>query len=129
MTEQPNFKQRFAAILGDLQRDGVNDPDAVQLIGAMATNVSTTLGRPLWSQTKAKMSETQYRAMLQAFETEGVEHLRAGREKHAYALQALAVSLLAHRQPADAELQAGEALLDALINAAMAVRPKPPKPN
>ncbi|MEO5805192.1 hypothetical protein [Devosia sp.] len=130
MTQQPDFKQRFVAILGDLQRNGANDPEAMQLLGAMATNVSNSLGNQAWSQTKANMGEAQYRGMLQAFETEGVEHLKAGREKHAYALQALTVSLIASRQPTDPELRAGEGLLDALINAAMAVRlQKPAKLN
>lgn len=121
MTKEQDFKQRFAAVLQDLQHDGASDPAAMLLLGSLATDLSHNLHATNWTQAKQAMTAKDYDALLKTMTVQGNAHHAAGRAKHAYAIQALAVSLIAHTQHADPDMVSGEHLLDGLINSAIAL--------
>jgi hypothetical protein len=75
------------------------------------------------------MTASTYDALLKKMEQEGNAHHAAGRNKHAYAIQALAVSLIARTQRADPEMVTGDRLLDKLINTAIALYQAQPRPH
>lgn len=129
MTKEDAFKRRFATVLQDLQRDGTKDPAAMLLLGSLAADLARDLNTTTWSQAKQALSPGTYDTLLRTLESAGNAHHAAGQEKHAYAIQALAVSLVARTQHADPDIVEGEKLLDAVINRAIVLYRNQPKPN
>ncbi len=121
MTTQSQFKDRFNQVLKDLQEEGINDPEAMFLLGSLAADLAGNLNRTTWSGAKAAMGAETYRMLLKTCETQGNEHLAEGRVKHAYAVQALAVSLVARTQHFDPDMKTLDGFLDHLIDTAIAV--------
>jgi hypothetical protein len=121
MTKEQDFKLRFAAVLQDLQQTGSKDNEAMLLLGSLASDLADNLKSVTWTAAKSAMSAKTYDTLLHTFEAQGNEHHQAGRKKHAYVIQILAVSLIARTQRADPEMQAGEALLDQIIDYTLAV--------
>jgi len=121
MTKEEEFKQRFVAVLKDLQESGSKDNEAMWLLGSLASDLADDLKAADWSAAKRGMHQQTYSTLLKTFETQGTEHHREGRAKHAYAIQALAISLIARTQGADPQMAAGEALLDQIIDYTVAV--------
>ncbi len=121
MTKEQDFKIRFAEVLKDLQQNGSKDNEAMWLLGSLAADLADDLKVTNWSAAKRTMHPQTYNTLLKTFETQGNEHHQAGRGKHAYAIQTLAVSLIARTQGADPQMAAGEALLDQIIDYTVAV--------
>lgn len=115
------FKQRFAAVLADLQDTAVEDGEAMALIGHLASDLSTTLQQKSWSSAKTVITPQIYNDLLKVFEQRGNEYHQAGKARHAYAIQALAISLIAGTMRADRHLAEGEKILDSLIDRSVAV--------
>lgn len=124
MTTQPTkealFKQRFISVLSDLQQDGIRDSEAMELIGSLATDLADTLEQKSWTAAKQAMTPAAYDALLDSFQTRGNRYYQDGMTKHAYAIQLLGVSLVAMTQRNDADLAAGEKLMDQVIDSAVA---------
>jgi hypothetical protein len=121
MTKEEDFKQRFVAVLKDLQENGSKDSEAMWLLGSLASDLADDLKAADWSALKRGMQAQTYDTLLRTFEAQGNEHHREGRNKQAYAIQVLAVSLIARTQGADPQMAAGEALLDQIIDFTVAV--------
>lgn len=119
MTKEQDFKNRFFAVLKDLQENGVDDGEAMWLLGRLAAGLVDDLKVPDWSTAKRDMTRETYDTLLRTFETHGNAHHKAGRTKQAYVIQTMAVSLIARTQNADPQVAAGEPLLDQLINASI----------
>jgi hypothetical protein len=120
-TKEAEFKQRFVAVLQDLQEAGARDGETMALIGSLAAELAASLNQQSWSGAKSVMTTETYNDLLKTFETKGNGHHQAGRIKQAYALQALAVSLIAATQRADQTMAQGEMLLDAIIDRSVAI--------
>ena len=129
MTKEQDFKRRFATVLQDLQRDGKDDKAAMLLLGSLASDLSRDFKANDWTQAKRSMSAAASNALLKKMQEEGSAHQAAGRSKHAYAIQALAVSLVAHTQLTDPDMRTGDRLLDDLINSAIGFYRAQPKPS
>jgi len=121
MTKEQDFKIRFAEVLKDLQQNGSKDNEAMWLLGSLAADLADDLKVANWTAAKQNMAPQTYNTLLKTFETQGNEHHQAGRGKHAYAIQTLAVSLIARTQGGDPQMAAGEALLDQIIDYTVAV--------
>ncbi|WIY51765.1 hypothetical protein O9Z70_09720 [Devosia sp. YIM 151766] len=115
------FRQHLATVLADLQETAAQDGEAVALIGSLATQLSDKFRQASWSRAKDAMSADNYDELLQSFEKQGNALHQAGRTKQAYAVQALATSLVAGTQRADTVIAQGEGLLDALIDRSVAL--------
>ncbi len=118
-TPQDQFRQHLANVLGDLQRTVAEDGESVALIGSLATELSTKLDRASWSDAKDAMSAANYDELLKSFQARGNALYQEGNTKQAYAIQALATSLVASTMRADRTIAEGEGLLDALIDRAV----------
>ncbi len=129
MTKEQEFKTRFAAVLQDLQQSGTKDAEAMWLLGSLASDLAGNLKATTWTAAKSNVSSKSYDALLYSFESQGTEHHAAGRKKHAYAIQALAVSLIAGTQRRDEQMAAGETLLDQIIDHSIALYRKAAKAN
>lgn len=115
------FKQRFAAVLADIQKNGQQDGEALGLIGHLASDLATSLQQANWSKAKSVITPQTYNDLLKVFEQRGNEYHQAGKAKHAYAIQALAMSLIAGTMRADQQMVQGEKFLDALIDRSVAI--------
>jgi len=128
-TKEEDFKQRFAAILTDLQENAKKDPEALWLIGSLACEIAEKSGKTSWGAFKSSMSQQTYSQLLGDFEKEGNRQYREGDQKKAYAIQVLAVSLIAKTQ-VDPHMQSGDAILNQFVDMTMSVyrQNREPKP-
>ncbi|HEY4202681.1 MAG TPA: hypothetical protein VGM83_19190 [Devosiaceae bacterium] len=110
-----DFKQRLAAVLVDLRQEGINDGEAMFLIGRVATRLCEKTGQPTWTAFRQHISRNDYDTLMREFQRDGNEAYSQGKGKIVYALQALSVSLAAKVQT-DPETQQGAKLLDGLID-------------
>jgi hypothetical protein len=129
MTKEAEFKQRLAAVLADLNANGKDDGEAMFLLGSGAARICDMTSQPSWVAMKQAISMTDFNRLLEQCRVEGNKFVAEGQNKAAYAIQALALSLVARTQ-ADPDIRTGEQLLDSVIDAALAnVRKHAPKPN
>ena len=120
MTKQEDFKIRLVAVLKDLQQSGADDGEAMFLLGSLAAGLADDLKSPSWVAAKASMTPGTRDDVLRTFQDQGNRHHREGRARQAYAIQALAMSLISVTLRDDEEIAAGEPLLDQIISAAEA---------
>lgn len=113
-TKEEEFKQRFVAVLMDLQENGKNDPEVMWLIGSLACEIVEKSNKAKWAEFKSTMAQQTYSKLLTDFEHEGNRQYREGDQKKAYAIQVLAISLIAYTQK-DEQMRAGDKILDELI--------------
>lgn len=119
-TKEEEFKQRFVAVLQDLQANGRSDAEAMGLLGSLAAALIDKASQPSWSALKANLSREAYDRLLRDFQTQGNALHQQGKTRHAWAIQILGISLVAKTQ-LDEQIQAGAALLDEIIGYAVAV--------
>lgn len=131
VSKEEDFKERFVAVLQDLRGNGGKDPEAMFLIGSLAARLVDRAGQPSWAAYKASMSRELYDKLLGDFQKQGNDFHKQGKAKHAYAVQVLAISLIARTQ-ADPEVRGGDGLLDEMLGfliatyrKAQAAMPKP----
>lgn len=131
-TKEEDFKERFVAVLQDLRGNGGKDAEAMFLIGSLAARLIERARQPSWAAYKANMTREVYSKLLTDFQKQGNDFHREGKAKHAYAIQVLAISLIARTQ-ADPEVQTGDALLNDMLGFLIAAYRKAqaanPKPN
>jgi hypothetical protein len=120
-SKQSDLKQRLAALLRDLQDGGGQDGEAMAMIGALAGELALSHKQQSWSATKGVMSRQTYNALLEKFRDSGNDNVQAGRIRNAYAIQAVALSLVAATQRDDPQTAEGERLLDVAIDHTVAV--------
>lgn len=131
-TKEDDFKQRFVAVLQDLRANGNQDPEALFLIGSLAARLLDEARQPDWGAYKARMAQPAYAKLLADLQRQGNEFHQQGKPKHAYAIQVLAISLIARTQ-SDKDVRAGDSLLDGMLDFLIAAYRKAqqadPKPN
>lgn len=114
-TKEQDFKDRLVAVARDLRENGVEDPEAVWMIGRLATRLVELYRLKGWTEFKAQLTREAYDRLLKDFEEQGNGYHRDGKPKAAYAIQLLAVSVIARTQT-DPQVKQGEQLLDGMIN-------------
>ncbi|MHB1109174.1 MAG: hypothetical protein ACYCZU_02470 [Devosia sp.] len=119
-TKEEEFKQRFVAVLKDLQESGKNDIEAMWLLGSLATQIIEKAKQRSWPALKASLTREAYDGLLRDFQKEGNSLHQQGKGKPAYAIQILGISLVAKTQM-DEQFKVGEALLDEIIDYTIAV--------
>lgn len=121
MTREEDLKQRLAIVLQDLRDGAVRDPEAMVLVGSLASDLADQLDQKSWTSAKQAMTAAAYDALLDSFQKRGNDHHQNGRTKHAYAIQVLGISLVSFTQRKDTDIAAGEKLLDEIIDRAVAL--------
>lgn len=119
LSKREELKQRLAAVLADLKRDGPKDPEALWLIGSLAHELASKTKAKSWVAFKEKMTQEMYEKLVRDFQAQGNALFQADKKRHAYAIQALAISIVASTQRVDPQMAQGEALLDTIIDRAM----------
>ena len=116
MTKEQDFKIRFAETLQDLNHNGIKDKEAMWLLGSLGADIADGFNQSTWSGMKTAISKADYDMLLQNFISQGNEHHKAGNTKAAYAIQALATSLIVGTQRTDPDMVTGEQLIDMFID-------------
>jgi hypothetical protein len=114
-TKEQDFKDRLVAVMRDVKENLTEDTEAMWLIGSLAARLVDIYKLKTWTQFKAALSAAAYDRLLKDFEEQGNAYHRDGKDKAAYAIQLLALSVVAKTQ-ADPQVKQGEQLLDSLIN-------------
>lgn len=114
-TKEDDFKERFIAVMKNLHTDGQKDAEAMWLTGSLAARLVDKTRQGSWTQFKASRTRRSYDQLLADFSVEGNAYHTQGKAKHAYAVQLLAMSMIARYQK-DEDVQFGLKLLDELID-------------
>ena len=118
-SKEQDFKERFIAVMRDLNDNGRQDPEAMWLIGSLATRLVDLYKLKNWTQFKAQLTPEAYDRLLKDFEQQGNGYHKEGKAKAAYAIQLLAISVVCRTQQ-DPEVRQGEKLLDQVIERTVA---------
>jgi hypothetical protein len=118
-SKRDELKQRLAALLVDLRDEAPKDPEAIWLIGSLASDLTLKAKAPNWKAFKQKMTPDVYRTLVRDFQEQGNKLYQQNKRRHAYAVQALAISIVASTQRMDPQMRDGEALLDGFIERAL----------
>lgn len=121
-TKEDLFRQRFVALVAELATPGAVDAGTMTAIGAIARRVMDDTKVMSWSAFKRSQTREDYDGALRAFDKQGNAMVGARRFRTAYAIQVLAMSLIARTQ-ADAAVQEADHQLDGIIDFAAAQRP------
>lgn len=111
---QNALRVQLATLLEDLRVTGSEDGEAMFMLGAGADRLASLAEVQSWSELKAKLIPADVLALLQQIDLEGKQALADDKIKHAYALQALGMSLAATGN-ADPLVRAGAELVDQVI--------------
>ncbi len=114
-TKEEDFRERFVAMMKDLHANGGKDAEAQYLIGSLASRLMDKTGAKSWTVFKTTLGTFDHDALLRDFEKQGNKFHNDGKRKHAYAVQVLAMSVVAQTQ-ADKDVQSGNKILDGVIN-------------
>ena len=120
MTPQAEAKllAELTAVVSDLHATGMEDGQAMFLLGGSADRLCSARDSQSWAGFKTTLTTADIIALLSQIDAEGNASLKAENGRTAYALQAIALSLAAIDAKQDITL-AGATLLDAVIEAAL----------
>ena len=114
-TKEDDFKERFIEVMKNLHSDGQKDAEAMWLMGSLAARLVDKTRQGSWTQFKSSRTRRGYDQLLADFASEGNAYHTQGKTKQAYAVQLLAMSMIARYQK-DEDVQFGLKLLDELID-------------
>lgn len=119
-TKEEDFRERFVAMMQDLHANGAKDQEAQFLIGSLASRLMDKAGAKSWAAFKSGLGSFDRAALLTDFEKQGNKYHKEGKRKHAYAVQVLAMSVVAPSQT-DRDVLSGNKILDGLVNGLVTV--------
>jgi len=118
--KEDELKTRLAAVLRDLQTEAKDDPEALFLIGSLASTLVSKAEKRSWREFKDDLSTFEYDMLLRDFQNQGKSMYAKGEGKKAYAVQTLGISLVCRTQRNDFQMREGEDILDSMISKALA---------
>jgi len=104
-------------ILVDLDQVRQRDPETMMLIGSLADRLCVDAGQPDWTEVKASLGDAERQSLIDTFSRKIEDSGNKGEIKPAYAMQAIAASLVGANMT-DERVTKGIALLDDFITAA-----------
>ncbi len=112
---QALFKHRFVMVIKDMGENVHKDPETLFLIGSLAGRLVEQAKKTSWAKTKAALSPQGYDELLNSFKDQANKLAARGNAKAAYAVEILALSLIAPTMRADEHIASGNDLLDNMI--------------
>ena len=131
-TKEEEFRERFVAVMKDLHENGQPDQEAMFLIGSLASTLMKRGNSPSWPTFKSTLKPVDYSLLLSDLEKQGNKFHKDGKRKHAFAVQVLAMSVVADSQT-HRDVTEGNKLLNqyiaGLVRAFRKAESMTPKPN
>ena len=115
LTSDQQFKARFINLIKDLGENAAKDPETIWLIGSLAGSIIEENKQKSWKELKLAMSLDDAKSLLAAFQAQGDKLAKAKNYKSAYAVETLAMSVIAPTMHNDPHLVEGNKLLDSMI--------------
>jgi hypothetical protein len=124
-----HFLDGLVKIVTDLEKARTRDPEVVAMIGSLADRLINDAGKSDWPEVKASLSAEERKSLIGTFSREIQDSGSKGEIKTAYAMQAIAASLVGAGFDSE-RITTGVDLLDTFIAASRDyfVR-NAPKPN
>lgn len=119
LTPEQFFKVRFTKLMTDLGENAIKDPETVWLIGSLAGSIIEDANIKSWTALKAALDTNAYDRLLSAFQSQGNSLAKQGNHKAAYAVETLALSVIAPTMSKDNHVAKGNILLDSMISDAI----------
>ena len=123
-TKEALFREKFVGLLAELTSPSGEFADALVIVGALARRIMADAGVSGWTRFKESQSAASYDAALRTFQKHGNTLVAERKLRTAYAVQVLAMSMIARTQ-SDPAVQAGDRQLDQIIDFA-ATQTRPP---
>jgi hypothetical protein len=128
MTDEPIskeefFRSKFLGLVQELADPATADPQSMIAVGALARRIMDDAKVMSWGTFKRGLTRELYDATLRTFQKQGNALVKDRKLRTAYAIQVLAMSLIARTQ-ADPEVEAADRQLDGIIDLA-ASQPAP----
>lgn len=119
LTPKEFFKIRFVNLLKDLGENASKDPETIWLIGSLAGSIIEENQKKTWKEFKLSLSKEAFDRMLAALQSQGNNLAKQKNYKAAYAVETLAISIIAPTMKQDKHLVKGNKLLDSMIGDAI----------
>lgn len=131
VTPEEFFKKRFISLMADLGKNASKDLETVWLIGSLAGSILSDAKSPSWTKFKSSLSGEGYDRLLTALKAQGNQLSEKGNHKAAYAVETIAISIIAPTMSKDEHIASGNKLLDQMIGDSVSFYHKSPaqKPN
>ncbi|VAW21898.1 hypothetical protein MNBD_ALPHA11-105 [hydrothermal vent metagenome] len=131
VTPEEFFKKRFISLMADLGKNASKDMETIWLIGSLAGSILSDAKSPSWAKFKSSLSGEGYDRLLTALKAQGNQLSENGNHKSAYAVETIAISIIAPTMSKDPHIATGNGLLDKMISDAVDLYHKNPvqKPN
>ncbi|MGV3491025.1 MAG: hypothetical protein ACO1OG_06845 [Devosia sp.] len=113
-TKEEDFARRFGTMMAELHSKHLPNRARMMQVGGLAANLMRQAGAKTWPSYKKLLRPDQEAALLAAFRDSGHEKFAAGKQDEFYAIEVLAMSVVASRMK-DPVLKQGELLLDRII--------------
>ncbi len=126
LTPEKFFKKRFISLIADLGKNARKDMETVWLIGSLAGSILNDAKSPSWASFKSSLSGEAYDRLLTALKTQGNQLAEKGHHKSAYAVETIAISVIAPTMAKDKHIAKGNELLDKMISDAIDLYHKNP---
>lgn len=114
--EEQLFRRPFLELVDELADPARTDPQTLLALGALARRIMDDAKVMTWRAFKLGQTRELYDATLRVFQRQGNAMARDGKLRTAYAIQILAMSLIARTQQGH-EVATADARLDAIIDA------------
>lgn len=119
MTPDEFFKTRFVNLMKDLGENAKNDPETIWLIGSLAGSIIEENKKKTWKEFKLSLTKDDFNRLLAAFQSQGTRLAKDKNHKSAYAVETLAISVIAPTMNKDPHIVEGNKLLDSMIGDAI----------
>ncbi len=119
LTPEEFFKVRFINLFKDLGENATKDPETIWLIGSLAGSIIEENQKKSWKEFKLSLSKDAYDRLLAALKSQGNNLAQQKNFKAAYAVETLAISIIAPTMKKDEHLAKGNKLLDGMIGDAI----------
>ncbi len=89
------FKKRFLEVMKQMGESTSKDPEGVWMIGSLAASLLDQSKSPDWVHLKKSLTPEIYNSLINSFRTQGNQLAKDGKEKAAFAVEVLALSIIA----------------------------------
>ncbi|HFC04594.1 MAG TPA: hypothetical protein ENJ55_02715 [Rhizobiales bacterium] len=119
LTPKLKFKYRFMRLMADLGENAAKDPETIWLIGSLAGSIIEDAGKSSWTELKLSQDKEAQNRLLAAFQSQGTQLAKDNNHRAAYAVETLAISVIAPTMATDEHINEGNKLLDKMISDAI----------
>ena len=110
------FKKRFVEVMTEMGENTRKDPESVWLIGSLSASLLDQSQTPTWIHFKKALTPEVYNSLINSFRQQGNQLAKEGNEKAAFAVEVLALSIIAPTLSAENEpIASGDKLLNKMV--------------